>query len=513
MTTATLEKERAHAKQHTQQGDHLAMLDVIQIDRALVTKGGLRTFSKLAWPTLHPGIPLSWGWAHDAMSDFIQAFIIGTIQDGILNVPPRMSKSTIASVCAPVFSWIEMAYLRWLTSSYRDSLSTRDSVRSRRLIQSAWFQARWGDKFSLAGDQNQKTFYENTKGGYRMAQSVAGGSTGEGGNRIIVDDPHNVRRAESDTERMNALSWWDEEMSSRLDDPKKDGRLIIMQRLHERDLSGHCLAKGTYEHLCLPMEFEVYNPALADSVPPCRVSAIGFADPRKGEGELLEPGRFSHEVVEKLKVGMTPYAYAGQYQQHPTPRKGNMFDVNMIEVVDSIPVGMSVAVRYWDKAGTDASVAKGRGAFTAGVKMGKITKGIHKGKYIWLDVKRGQWSAGKREEIIKNTATQDGRAVKPFVEQEPGSGGKESAENTLANLASVGIKGGKDSPTGDKTLRAEPLSAQVELGNMLMLRGPWNDELIGELRKFPVGAKKDQVDGSSGAYNKLCVMSGGGFIW
>lgn len=509
MNTAILEREQQHAGYHAGQGDPHAMLDLVQIDKALVDKAGLRAFCKIAWPVLHPGIPLSWSWAHDAMTDFLQAFIKGQIRDGILNVPPRMSKSTTASVCGPVYSWIDQAHLRWLTTAYRDNLSTRDSVRSRRLIQSQWFQERWGDRFDLRGDQNQKTFYENTKGGSRQAQSVVGGSTGEGGNRILVDDPHNVRRAESDVERENCCNWWDEEMSSRLDDPKHDGRLIIMQRLNEQDLSGHCIAKGTYEHMYLPMEFELHNPNHSDSKPVCRIAVIGFEDPRKEDGELLEPGRFPQEVVDKLKIDLGPYAYAGQYQQRPSPRKGTMFDVDKIETVPTLPSGVTGMIRYWDKAGTSSKKAKGRGAYTAGVKMGRISLGPYKGKFIVLDVVRGQWSSTEREAVIRNTASADGKVTTVWVEQEPGSGGKESAENTVRNLAGYAVK--TECPTGDKVVRAEPLADQVVVGNVIMLAGPWNKAFTDELRTFPAG-KKDQTDGASGGFNKL-AKSKGGFTW
>jgi predicted phage terminase large subunit-like protein len=509
MTTATLERERTHAGHHADQGDHLAMLDIIKIDRALVDKGGLRAFTKLAWPVLYPGKPLFWGLPHDAASDFIQAFIEGLIRDGILNVPPRMSKSTLGSVCGPAYSWIKRPELEWLTSAYRDNLSTRDSVRSRRLIRSPWYQERWGHVFQLTGDQNQKTFYENDKGGTRLAQSVVGGSTGEGGNRIIVDDPHNVKRAESDTERENALMWWDEEMSSRLNNPDEDGRLIIMQRLNENDLSGHCLAKGGYTHMCLPMEYEVHDPTKADSRPPCKVPVIGFEDPRTKEGELLEPRRFPEHVVEKLKTNLGPYAYAGQYQQRPSPRKGAMFDIDMIEVVPELPNGVVDMIRYWDKAGTGRDKAKGKGAHTAGVKMGRVTQGPYKGKFIILDVVRGQWGSTARETVIKNTAVSDGKATMIWIEQEPGSGGKESAEGTIRNLAGYRVQA--ECPTGDKVVRAEPLANQVKVGNVIMLKGPWNKPFIDEGRTFPAG-RKDQIDGGSGAFNKLSKVKGG-YTW
>jgi predicted phage terminase large subunit-like protein len=500
MTTATLERERVLAGHYEAKDDLSAMLDVVAIDRALVKKGGLRAFCQLSWPVLYPGKPLIWGKAHDAVALFVEAWIRGLIRDGIINIPPRMSKSTVGSVNAPVFSWIDWPEMVWLTAAYRDNLSTRDSVRSRRLIRSTWFQDRWGDRFQLVGDQNQKTFYENNKGG---------SSTGEGGNRIIVDDPHNVKRAESETERENALIWWDEEMSSRLDDPKKDGRLIIMQRLNEQDLSGHCLAKGGYEHLYLPMEYEEYDPKSPESRPPCRVSVIGFEDWRKEEGELLEPGRFPAEVIERLKTNLGPYGYAGQYQQRPSPRKGKMFDADMIEIVDALPNGVVHMTRYWDKAGTSKLKAKGTGANTAGVKMGVVTQGPYKGKFIILDAVVGQWGATARETVIQNTAKADGKTTKVWVEQEPGSGGKESAEATIRNLA--GYRAEAERPSGDKVLRAEPMASQVEVGNFIMLKGPWNKPYLDEMRSFPAG-KKDRIDASSGAFNKL-PKERGGYTW
>lgn len=509
MSTATLERERTHAAYHADQDDHLAMLDLVRIDRALVDKGGLRAFTKMAWNVLYPGKPLFWGIPHDAASDFIQAFIEGAIRDGILNVPPRMSKSTLGSVCGPAYSWTRRPELEWLTAAYRDNLSTRDSVRSRRLIRSPWYQERWGHMFQLVGDQNQKTFYENDKGGTRLAQSVVGGSTGEGGNKIVVDDPHNVKRAESETERENALIWWDEEMSSRLNNPDEDGRLIIMQRLNENDLSGHCLTKGGYEHMCLPMEYEVHDASRADSRPSCRVPVIGFEDPRTEEGELLEPQRFPEHVVEKLKNSLGPYAYAGQYQQRPSPRKGAMFDVDMIEVVPVLPNGVVDMIRYWDKAGTSKLKAKGKGANTAGVKIGRVTQGPYKGKFIILDAVVGQWGSTAREQVIRNTAAADGKPTTIWVEQEPGSGGKESAENTIRSLAGYRVKA--ECPSGDKVVRAEPLADQVAVGNVIMLAGSWNKPYLDEMRVFPAG-RKDRIDASSGGFNKL-AKAGGGYTW
>ena len=520
MTTQALHAERDQAQQFP--ADYGAMLDVIAIDRELVRQGGLREFVQLAWPVIQPGErrALKWNWHLDAICDHFDAFMTGDITRLLINIPPRHTKSSVGSVSAPVWSWTFDPSIRMLTCSYRDMLSTRDARRSRLLIKSPWFQDRWGDKFKLVKDQDQKTQYENDQGGFRLSQSVGGGSTGEGGDLIVVDDPHNTRRAESDVERQNTLDWWDDEMQSRLDDQERGGFAIIMQRLHEKDLSGHVLDQDVgYVHLCLPTEHEpdrkctttfsmkVGRPGTGLKT----VEKKHFIDPRTEEGEPLDATRFPDKVIQDKKKRMSAYAFAGQELQRPAPRKGAMFDVDLIETVSEVPASATVILRYWDKAGTDSKKAKGRGAWTAGVKMAKVLRGPHSNKYIVIDVVRGQWGAGKREEVIKNTAIRDGVGVKVIIEQEGGSGGKESAESTIGNLA--GFVAEADHPRGDKVLRAEPLAVQVDIGNLLVLKADWNEVFFHEMRMFPVGGAKDQVDAASAAFNKLTEIQTGGYTW
>ena len=166
-------------------------------------------FIKQAWPIIEPGTPYKHGWHIDAICDHLEAVTNGDIKRLLINIPPRHMKSILVSVMWPVWEWVQMPHLRYVYSSYAYALSTRDSVKSRRLIQSQWYQRRWGDKFAILGDQNEKVRYENDKHGFRLATSVTGLGTGEGGDRIVVDDPHNVREAESDVQRSGVLMWWD----------------------------------------------------------------------------------------------------------------------------------------------------------------------------------------------------------------------------------------------------------------------------------------------------------------
>lgn len=495
---------------------------VVQVEKVLAERT-LRHFTRQSWHLIEPAkgevnpstglMEPIWNWHLDAVCEHLQACVEGEIRNLLVNIPPRHTKSILTAVNLVPWAWVKRPYLRVIYSSYAEKLSIRDSLRGRRIIQSSWYKIRWGHRFQLTSDQNEKLRWENDRTGYRVATSVGGLGTGEGGDGIIVDDPHNVLAGESEAKRQSTLLWWDEAMSTRLDDPSSGFRVIIMQRVHENDLSGHVLEKGTYEHLCLPARYEapptmvLVDGSLAPMVNGRKVPedygprSTRFEDPRTEDGELLNPKRYGEQELKELELELGEYAAAGQLQQRPEPRGGGMIEVENLKIVDSLPSPVSAVVRYWDKAGT-----QGGGAATAGVKMARLEDGT----YVVLDVRRGHWKASVREQHIKQTAESDGPSVVVWVEQEPGSGGKESAENTVKNLAGFVCR--VDKVTGSKEVRADPFSSQVNIGNVVLLRGAWNNEYLSEARKFPVGKYKDQIDASSGAFNKL-PSSNTGFVW
>lgn len=276
----------------------------------------LRDFVERAWPVIEPGTTFIKGWHLDAIADHLQAVTHGQIRQLLINIPPRHMKSLAVCVFWPAWEWTMNPHCRWLFASYAQSLSTRDSVRCRRLIESDWYRSRWGEVFSLTSDQNQKMRYDTSRGGCRIATSVGGAATGEGGDRVVVDDPHNVVDRESDCIRRSTLQWWDEVMSTRLNDPKTGARVIVMQRIHEKDLSRHVLDQGGYVHLCLPAEFESSR-RCATSLP--------WADPRETEGDLLWPERITESEISDFKLRLGPAGYASQFQQRPAPAGGNRF--------------------------------------------------------------------------------------------------------------------------------------------------------------------------------------------
>lgn len=492
----------------------------------------LKHFLKYAWKILEPKARYVANWHIDAICDHLAAVDTGEIQNLLINIPPRHTKSLTVSVAWPCYRWIKDPETRFLFSSYGQSLATRDALKSRRIIQSPWYQKHFTHErkdssgkivqpgFKLTGDQNQKTRYDNDKTGYRISTSVGGMGTGEGGDFVIVDDPHNVTEAESQAVREATLIWWDETMSTRGAEHAVPQKVIIMQRTHEEDLSGHVLEQGGYVHLMLPMEFEPERKCVVQLS-----TGFKFEDPRTHERELLCPDRVDREAAESLKRTLGSYGTAGQLQQRPGPRGGGMIKIDEINMVESIDYeNVKLIYRSWDKAGTE-----GAGDWTVGTRVGKykvprshgpncghdrteivdgkVTHYKCKGsKYFIDDVVRGRWSSGPRERRIVATAEKDGKKVRIIIEQEPGSGGKESAEATVARLPNRKCEIYR--PTGDKEDRADPMAVAVENGEVDMLIAEWNKDWKAEAEKFPQSKHDDQIDSAAQGFNKLAKKAG-----
>lgn len=463
-----------------------------QIDRELCRRS-LYEFVKEAWHIVEPAHDFVEGWHIQAICEHLEAVTRGEIRNLLVNMPPRHMKSLGVSVFWLPWVWANHPEKRFLYSSYDSKLATRDSVRSRRIIQSDWYQSRWGDVFNLTGDQNVKTRFENDHTGIRISTSVGGSGTGEGGDFVVCDDPHSVDEAYSEKKRRAAIRWWDNVMSTRLDDPKTGSKVVVGQRVHHQDLSAKLKDRSDWEHLLLPSEYEPDRN--------CQTS-IGWEDPRDEGGALLWPDRYGPEEIDSAKEDLGSWGFASQHQQRPTPREGGFFSRDWFDIVEQLPDHKSIRiVRYWDKAGT-----QGDGNYSAGVKMARVVTQQDEVKYFVLHVIRGQWSPGKREKIMETTAKMDGKDVVVWVEQEPGSAGKESAQNTVDNLDGFTVR--VEKVTGSKQLRADSFAAKSEAGRVILLQGPWNDIYLDELQQFPNSDYNDQVDASSGAYNAL-YRSGG----
>jgi predicted phage terminase large subunit-like protein len=271
---------------------------------------------------LEPKAPLAWDWPLDAICQHLEAVSNGQVTHLLMNVPPGCMKSLLTCVIWPAWEWTRSEWRahRFLSTSHKQDLAVRDSMKCRRLIQSAWYQARW--PLELVGDQNSKLKFENSDTGFREAMSFTS-MTGSRGDRVILDDPLSVDDALSEAELFNAKTTFLESLPTRVNNDAS-AIVVIMQRLHEEDTAGIILEKKLpYVHLMLPMRFE----------PERRCTTVtGFRDPRTKDGELLFPSRFSEKKVQELELTLGTYAVAGQLQQRPSPRGGGLFKTKYINL-------------------------------------------------------------------------------------------------------------------------------------------------------------------------------------
>ena len=477
-----------------------------------ITRESFYEFVREFWDTLIQEEPV-WNWHIEYLCDELQVVaervIAGKAKeyDLIINIPPGTTKSTICSQMFPSWVWTKMAWARFIAASYEHNLALNFARRSRDIVESEKYQAAYkfkkvddliipvspmdqeGESMALKDDQNAKGHYENIFTGDRKSVGAGGNITGSHGHFILVDDPINPKEAVSEAGLKNVNRWMSETLPSRKVDKAVTPTILIMQRLHQDDPTGHLLAKGrgNIKHICLPCDTSY-------DIKPARLK-LKYVKPEGEEHGLLDPVRLSRAVLDEQRADLGEYGYAGQYGQSPVPLGGGMFKIDKINIdIPPLPIEFVVIVRYWDKAGT-----KNAGAHTAGVLMG-----IDQLKRFWvLDVVRGQWDSGTRERIIKQTAQNDAQHYEGKVivglEQEGGSGGKESAENTVINLRGYTVR--VDRPVGDKVTRADPYSVQVNIGNVYVPKGAeWWDAYRSELQFFPFSKYKDQVDASSGAF-------------
>ena len=281
-------------------------------------------FIKQAWHVIEPGQEYLHNWHIEAIAEHLEAITDEMMIDDeryynrlLINVPPGAMKSLLCNVLWPSWEWgpRNMPYLRYVCASHAMPLAVRDSVKMRRLVASEWYQTRWGDRVTLTGDQNEKIKYETTATGFRQAVAFEG-MTGARGDRVIIDDPHSVSSASSEQKRATTIETFEQAVPTRLNNPDRSAIVVIMQRLHEEDVSGVIIEKQLgYDHIMIPME---YDP---DRAAP---TMLGWEDPRTEKGELMFPARFPKHVVDRDKKIMGTYAASGQFQQLPTPEDGGI---------------------------------------------------------------------------------------------------------------------------------------------------------------------------------------------
>ena len=448
----------------------------------------LREFLTEAWDILEPDTDFEGGWHIDAICEHLEAVYRGDIRRLCILVPPRTTKSIIASICFPAWVWTLQPGKRFFFASHSADLSTKHTVDWRTLLKSGWYQEHWGHLFQLAEDQNEKDHVKNSRNGFRIATSIGGSVTGFGADCLVLDDPHSLNNL-GEPALDQVRNFYRKAWKTRLNDRRRGAQICIMQRAHEKDLVDHLIDVEGFEQLMLPNEYDPKRTTL---------TSIGFTDPRTEPGELLCPTRIDAEETEKLRRDTLDYQT--QYNQDPQPEDGQIFKRAWLKVVDHLPQGMPVAcVRFWDCAGTDPLREANTGKdpdFTAGAKLSWWPDG----QVVVEDMARDRLTPAGVDTLIRNTASVDGRRVKIREEQEPGSAGKAVIHQRLRTLAGYDYKGCPAS--GPKHVRWQPLARLAEHGLVSLLRGEWNAKFIDELAALPFGKHDDQADAAAGALDE-----------
>ena len=451
-------------------------------------------FFKAAWIVVEPAVPLSTNWHHKYICDMLQQECERIIaqkpktKDIIINVPFRSTKSLIVTVMFPVWAWIKSPKLRFITSSYSATLSIELATKSRDIIFSDWFKVRWGDVFHIKKDQNLKERYENNFVGMRRATSVGGTVTGQGGDFLIVDDPLSPQMANSATERENANEWYRTTFYSRLNQADIGVRIIIMQRVHEDDLSGFLLDRETrtkYRHICIPATNEDGN------IKPASLEK--FYNKETG---LFWEDRFSRKILDDYKSALGTYGYAGQLQQTPTPLDSGMihkdwFKIDRYRVEDTV-VNFVIDPAYTANEKNDPSALL---AYTYKDNKWQIVDCVNVYKEFPDLVK-----------FIQQWVKKNGYTNRSRIYVEPKASGK-SIVQTLVRETGLNVKEDKP-PTKDKVARVSDVSASLESGRVSLLNGDWNSKFLDQLVKFPAAKHDDMVDCLVMAVNKE-IWTGG----
>lgn len=456
----------------------------IEPDQAGRQPKTLEAFTLATFPGYHVN------WHHRVLCEYLDRFLSGDIRRLMVFMPPRHGKSELVSRRLPAYALGMNPDTHIISCSYGSTLAARLNRDVQRIIDSKDYPRLFpgtrlsSDNVRTASQgaylRNSDIFEIVGHAGHYVSAGIGGAITGLGFDVGIIDDPiKNQKEADSHTYRDMIWEWYGSTFYTRAE---KDARILLtLTRWHEDDLAGRLLNQTDGD------EWAVLSfPALNDG-------ATLHPHDQRGLGEALWPEKYSARILDKIKGVLGSYKFNALYQQNPRAREGNIFKMQKIEIVDALPANLRGQVRRWDLAATKKTSSD----YTAGGLMARDMRGLW---YI-VHMRRGRLSSGEVEDLITQTAAVDGKATMVLIEQEPGASGRMTVDHYIRLLAGYNVHA--DTLRGDKVFRAQAFAAQVEAGNVRMLRGDWNSELLDELAGFPTGAHDDQVDALTGAFNQI----------
>lgn len=463
----------------------------------------LRCFIEEAWPILE-SVPLVWNWHLEVLCGQLERISRNEIKRLLINIPPGTAKSLIVSVFWPAWEWATDPTKRYLCVSYAQDLALRDARKMRNLIDSEWYQLHFAVSFK--DDANQVKRFENTEGGWRISSSIDGLGTGEHPDRLIVDDPHNAKEAESEAERKAAVDWFTGTASTR-GVTRKRSTVVVMQRLHELDLSGHILASAAaveWVHVCLPMRAEPKTSLV-------KTKATRPEVDRRAPGELLWPELFPDDVVRMLEVDLGSYGAAGQLQQRPAPIEGGILKAKWLKYYEpeTIPAGLEAIVISVDPALKD----KQQNDFWSIQAWG--LKGVDRYALRRVHARLGPGEAQQQISDMHRWALEAFPEISLLVLIENAAAGPDTIRALRKKISGVVPWTAK----GDKVQRAMAASPVLEAGNIIVpgvedaiggrpdpfLTPGWVQEMVTEWTGFPNAAHDDDVD----AFTQMVIRTQG----
>lgn len=440
-------------------------------------------FFKDAFKVLNPTDDYSDNWHIEYLCDRLQQETIRIKnkeprqKDLIINIPFRSAKSLICTVCYPVWSWIIYPEMKFICTSFSGDLALEHAQLSRNLMESMWFQKYFGNQVKLRKDENSKGFFVNESGGFRKSVGIGGQITGSGASCIILDDPNSPKKAESEVERLAANNFYDQTLYSRLNQPEIGVRIIIQQRLHEEDISGHLLDLRPEDHelICIPGE-------LADNISPKEIEKY-YID------GLFWPGRFSQNQLRAYKKALGSYGYSGQISQKPTPEGGGIIKRTWLEIVDPMSIirnPVDEPIHFFaDTAYSEKSAKNNDPSAILACFKRKNTLYVINSHEIWLEF------PDLINHIIKYTAA-NGYSAGSKIYIEGAASGKsiiqELRSKTNLNVIEV------DKPKDDKLTRLNAVSATVESMRVKLIKGAWNEQFLHQVINQPNSKYWDQTD-------------------
>jgi len=434
----------------------------------------LEPFIELFWPLIEPGTPYVPGWHISAICQHLEAITDFQISRLIINMPPRHGKSIIVSVMWPAWVWVNHPERRFIFASYSGQLSSRDATKMRTIVESDLYRELFRPTWQLRDDQNQKVKFENSLFGFRFSTSVGGTVTGEGADHVCADDPLNSIDSNSEIIRAEANEFCEKVLATRVNNAKKGSRVIIMQRLHEEDPTGHLLKTGKWDHLVLPARFEPKSEVVSKTT-------LNFKDPRTKDGELLWPERFDDEAIKSLEQAGDSHA---QLQQSPKPKSGGIFKRDWWKLYDTAPSPVLEVVQFWDCAQ--------KPGITNDYSVCATWARTHNGFFL-LDL----WREKTEGPILESMAIALYEKWRPnAVVIEDKSAGSSLIQYLLrgTHIPVLPFNPGQN----DKEVRAIAATPTVQAGKCFLPRAAaWLEDFIKEHEKFPRASHDDQVDTTS----------------